>query len=333
MKKSSAIISALLGLITISLCFTGCRKKDSPVKFPMGAFPDSVFNLTSLNSQYDDYNSNILSVGSNMSIIFSSNRQSTGGQFDLVQGSISYKFDQNTGAFTIGSALTNDPFYSSLISKAITSGNDFGPLSLSSLTDGYNYLFLASQTVTSPLDIYYLKYFPPLGTTIPAITGPFPAKLLNSSADDAYVSFDLNEDSVYFTSNRGGNYDIYVQKKTSSITLDTWMGQNFATSTPADSINSSSEDKCPFVLKKYMLFTSNRPGGLGGYDLYYSIFRNGKWNSPVNLGPGVNSSSDEFRPVLGYNADFSNTFIIYSSNRPGGLGGYDLYLTSFNNPK
>jgi len=115
--------------------------------------------------------------------------------------------------------------------------------------------------------------------------------------------------------------------------LDAWMSQNFASSTPVDSINSSSEDKCPFIFKKYMLFTSNRLGGLGGYDLYYSIFKNGKWGSPVNLGPGVNSSSDEFRPILGYNADFSNMFMIFSSNRPGGLGGYDLYLTNFNNPK
>ena len=333
MKKFSAIIPTLLGMIIISSCFTGCRKKESSVKFPMGTFPDSVYNLTSLNSQYDDYNSNLLYVGDNMTIIFSSNRQSSGGQFDLVQGSISYKFDQNTGAFTIGSALTNDPFYSSLISKAVTTGNDFGPYSLSSLTDGYNYLFLASQTGTSPLDIYYLKYFPPYGTTIPTITGPIPAKVLNSSTDDAYVSFDLNEDSVYFTSNRGGNFDIYVQKKTSSVTLDTWMSQNSIASTAIDSINTTSDDKCPFVLRKYMLFTSNRPGGLGGYDLYYSIFKNGKWGSPVNLGPEVNSSSDEFRPILGYNADFSNMFIIFSSNRPGGQGRFDLYLTSFNNPK
>jgi len=333
MKKPSATISALLGLIIISLCFAGCRKKDSTVKFTMGAFPDSVFNLTSLNSKYDDYNSNLVYVGDNITIIFSSNRQSLGGQFDFVQGSISYKFEQNTGAFTISTALTNDPFINSLISKSVTSGNDFGPYSLSSLTDGYNYLFLASQTVTSPLDIYYLKYLPPFGTTLPAITGPLPAKLLNSSADDAYVSFDLNEDSVYFNSNRGGNFDIYVQKKTSSVTMDAWMSQNFASSTPVDSINSSSEDKCPFIFKKYMLFTSNRLGGLGGYDLYYSIFKNGKWGSPVNLGPGVNSSSDEFRPILGYNADFSNMFMIFSSNRPGGLGGYDLYLTNFNNPK
>jgi hypothetical protein len=333
MKKASVIILSLLSLIIISSFFTGCKKKDTSVKFTAGTYPDSVFNLTSLNSRYDDYNSNLLTVEDNMTVIFSSNRQSSGGQFDLVQGSVSYKFDLNTGAFTIGSAVTNDPFLSSLISKAVTTGNDFGPYSISSLTDGYNYLFLASQTGSSPLDIYYLKYFPPFGTTIPTITGPTPAKVLNSSTNDAYISFDLNEDSVYFTSDRGGNFDIYVQKKASSVSLDAWMSQNFAASTPVDSINTSSDDKCPFVLKKYMIFTSNRPGGLGGYDIYYSIFKQGKWNSPVNFGPGVNSSSDEYRPILGYNAGFSNMFLIFSSNRPGGLGGFDLYLTSFNNPK
>ena len=76
-----------------------------------------------------------------------------------------------------------------------------------------------------------------------------------------------------------------------------------------------------------MIFTSNRPGGYGGYDLYYSVFKNGKWSSPVNFGPDINTSSDEYRPVIGYHPDFTNKFMIFSSNRPGGKGGFDLYFT------
>ena len=81
-----------------------------------------------------------------------------------------------------------------------------------------------------------------------------------------------------------------------------------------------------------MVFTSNRPGGLGGYDLYYSVFRNGKWSSPVNLGPRINTASDEYRPIIGYDPDFTNQFMMFSSNRPGGKGGFDLYLQEWSFP-
>ena len=327
MKKSSGIIPLLLVLVIVLTYITGCKKKDNPIKYPQGIFPDSVYNLTGLNSQYDDYNSNIFLLGNSMPILFSSNRKSSGGQFDLVQGSLWYQFDQTTGAFSVGSEMTTDAFYAAVINKANTTGNDFGPYSIFSSTDGYEYLFLASQNAVDPLDLYYLKYLPRFGNNIPDITGPLPVKLLNSSSDDAYISFDLNEDSAYFTSNRGGNFDIYLHKRPTSTALDNWLNQNFAASTLVDSVNSAYDDKCPFVYKNFMLFASNRPGGMGGYDLYYSVFKNGKWNSPVNMGPKINTSSDEYRPFLGYHPEFKNMFMVFSSNKPGGSGGFDLYFT------
>jgi hypothetical protein len=114
--------------------------------------------------------------------------------------------------------------------------------------------------------------------------------------------------------------------------LDAWLNQNYSSSTPADSVNSSYDDKCPFILNNVMVFTSNRPGGMGGFDLYYSIFKNGKWNAPVNMGPKINSSLDEYRPVLGYDPQYKNLFLIFSSNKSGGIGGFDLYFTGFNVP-
>ena len=72
---------------------------------------------------------------------------------------------------------------------------------------------------------------------------------------------------------------------------------------------------------KRLLFSSDRPGGFGGFDLYYAEFKNGEWSKPINLGEEVNSKSDEIFP---YWSD--NNQISFSSNRPGGLGGIDLYL-------
>ena len=105
-----------------------------------------------------------------------------------------------------------------------------------------------------------------------------------------------------------------------------------ATPSLVDSINSTWDDKCPFVRGRYMVFASEMQGGMGGFDLYYSVFRNGKWSSPVNMGPGINSAANEYRPVLGIDLKFENFFLIFSSDRSGGKGGYDLYFTGISLP-
>jgi hypothetical protein len=89
---------------------------------------------------------------------------------------------------------------------------------------------------------------------------------------------------------------------------------------------STGNDKCPYVYKKMMVFASDMAGGMGGFDLYYSVFKNGKWSSPINFGPKVNTSYNEYRPIIGSNSSFTNNFMIFSSDRPGGKGGYDLYF-------
>jgi hypothetical protein len=74
-----------------------------------------------------------------------------------------------------------------------------------------------------------------------------------------------------------------------------------------------------------IVFTSNRPGGYGGFDLYYSVYSNGQWGKPVNFGNKINTAYDEYRPIATSIDGFDNNFMIFSSNRPGGKGGFDLY--------
>ncbi|HSO77145.1 MAG TPA: hypothetical protein VLQ76_01135, partial [Bacteroidales bacterium] len=93
-----------------------------------------------------------------------------------------------------------------------------------------------------------------------------------------------------------------------------------------DSLKTAWNEKCPFVSGRYLVFVSDMPGGMGGQDLYYSVFREGKWSSPVNMGPKINSSYNEYRPVIGRDLQFENPFMVFSSDRPGGKGGYDLYF-------
>ena len=108
--------------------------------------------------------------------------------------------------------------------------------------------------------------------------------------------------------------------------ISSWLESDYTSPVIVDEVNSDYNDKTPFVYYRAMVFASDRPGGMGGYDLYYSIFKNGNWGSPVNFGPGINTEYNEYRPVIGYNSAFTNKFMIFSSDRPGGKGGYDLYF-------
>jgi hypothetical protein len=60
-------------------------------------------------------------------------------------------------------------------------------------------------------------------------------------------------------------------------------------------INSPETDNYPCIHSSGKLyFTSNRPGGAGGLDVYYSDFIDGSWDTPVRLAEPINSASDDF---------------------------------------
>ena len=78
-----------------------------------------------------------------------------------------------------------------------------------------------------------------------------------------------------------------------------------------------------------MVFASDREGGYGGFDLYYSVFSDEQWSQPQNFGSQINTEHDEYRPIT---FDFAGyKIMIFSSNRPGGKGGFDLYSVVINN--
>ena len=105
-------------------------------------------------------------------IIFSSNRKSSGGQFDLEQANISFAFDQTNGNFGLGAEMSEDAFLASLVTKANTTGNDFGPYRLYSPVDGYEYLLLSSVNANGNLDLYYLRNSTANNYSIPEVQGP-----------------------------------------------------------------------------------------------------------------------------------------------------------------
>lgn len=73
-----------------------------------------------------------------------------------------------------------------------------------------------------------------------------------------------------------------------------------------------------------MIFSSDMPGGLGGSDIYFSELIDGRWTSPKNVGNQVNTQGDELFPFL-----YQDSILYFSSNGHYGLGGLDVYRTSF----
>ncbi len=76
-----------------------------------------------------------------------------------------------------------------------------------------------------------------------------------------------------------------------------------------------------------LFFSSNRPGGFGGFDLYMcNIDENGLTGEAKNLGPTINTARDEVTPFY---HTISNT-LFFSSNGHTGIGGLDIFKSSLN---
>jgi Tol biopolymer transport system component len=107
-----------------------------------------------------------------------------------------------------------------------------------------------------------------------------------------------------------------------------WDAPINAESIPGTSseLNTPFNDGCPIQSPDglSLFIASNRPGGLGGQDLWvaHRASKGDPWGAPENLGSPVNSSADDFcpLPVRGHG-------LFFVSARAGGCGGADIYFT------
>ncbi len=150
---------------------------------------------------------------------------------------------------------------------------------------------------------------------------PF-SRAVNSKYHDALVTFSPDRSKVYFTSN---NY-MHGELKSNSIkifraTIDK-NGQwtNFKTLP----FNSDNYDTGHPVLNEdgtKLYFVSDMPGGFGDKDVYVVAVNEDHYGTPINLGSTVNSKYKEYTPYIDGN------ILYFSSNRSGGSGGFDIYMT------
>lgn len=72
-----------------------------------------------------------------------------------------------------------------------------------------------------------------------------------------------------------------------------------------------------------LIFSTDKPGGVGRKDLYYSEFIDGKWQRPLNLGKVINTEGDELFPFLR-----NDSVLYFSSNGHLGMGGLDIFRST-----
>ncbi len=95
-----------------------------------------------------------------------------------------------------------------------------------------------------------------------------------------------------------------------------------------NTINTDAYESYPAISSdgKYLFFVSDREGGVGKLDIYYSIFENNQWSIAQNAGPLINSIEDELAPTI-----TNLNELYFASNRDGGFGGFDIYKATFDN--
>lgn len=122
-------------------------------------------------------------------------------------------------------------------------------------------------------------------------------QIKDSAADYMYPYLSDNGGKLYFSSNRAGGkggFDIYVIEKKNGIWETTPLNLNC--------VNTDKEEIAPSASSTSLYFSSNRFGGLGGYDIYRSAINSNQNGCQVdNLGYPVNTSADENRAIVSAN--------------------------------
>ena len=325
-------VLAKILLIVVVISSTSCEKSPYGYKYERGSLPEQPVNLADFNTEYDDYNATAPSLGELIPFCFSTNRHSRGNEFNIIYEPMSVVFDKTTGeltvtdSYSIWSSLSEDyEIINQGLPKIRTTANEFGPnLVVNNTSDGYNFTLLYSTDVTGNAQINFIS-----NQTEPRFTEPQEVAFLNSEFDDMYPTFNADRSRIYFCSDREGeSFDFYYVNTDPTQDIEVMLADNTDYEIVKDTnLSSSQDDKCPFIYEDRMVFASNREGGYGGYDLYYSLLENGRWSEPVNFGETINTASDEYRPILlEEGVTWTQTMMVFSSNRPGGLGGFDLYF-------
>ncbi len=145
---------------------------------------------------------------------------------------------------------------------------------------------------------------------------------INTPQNEGAQTISPDGRTIYFTGcNRRDGYgscDIYVTQRignrwTKPVNLGPPINTQYWESQPSISPDG-----------RILFFVSNRPGGLGGRDIWYSIKQeDGTWSEPINIGPPINTTEDDFSPFIHTDG---RTLYFASEGHPG-MGKADIFVS------
>lgn len=151
--------------------------------------------------------------------------------------------------------------------------------------------------------------------------------VVNSKSWDAQSTISSDGNKIIFASERPGGYgdtDLYMVEK--NIFGDWGIPVNLG-----PMVNTPFGEYTPFLSQdgKTLYFSSYGHSGYGGSDIFKSVFEDGKWSRPVNLGKPINTAGDDRFFTIGGPGEFG----YFASDRDGNLDLYEIEIPEHMRPE
>ncbi|GMQ27187.1 hypothetical protein Aoki45_38700 [Algoriphagus sp. oki45] len=258
------------------------------------------------------------------------------------------KFPEAFRQFQEVDPLLDEAFKKSMYYSQMKSQMDFLGTQLGQIGE------ITKEVLPFPLNEYQLQYFPVLTADGNQIlftkrdgTGNFDkediytsyikddggwtppqgiSQTINSPYNEGTCSVTADGNILIYTScdapDSQGSCDLYIAYRVNGA----WQRP----SNMGPKVNSRSWDSQPSLSAdgRLLFFSSNRKGGYGGNDIWYSVRQNdGSWSEAKNLGNTLNTPKDEISPFMFFN----NEILFFSSDGHQGFGGMDIFLSRVKN--
>ncbi|MBN2683182.1 MAG: PD40 domain-containing protein [Bacteroidales bacterium] len=290
--------------VLLRQCHTAKEMMEKPVNVEMR-------NLKEINSEYTDANPSLTADGK--TLIFTSRNPSTTG------GKVDYNVEE----------YFDDVYYSTWNSETKTwnTAVNFGePINteghdanMSISPDGNTiYLYKNILGETKSGDIYFSKKSGDKWSKPKAFEPE--NKAINTTYFESSACITSDGNTMFFVSEREkggyGNGDIYWVRR---LEDGSWgRPENIG-----PIINTENDEIGVFIHSdgKTLFFSSNGHNTMGGHDIFMTVFENGRWSTPVNLGYPINTTQEEVHFI--FTTDRKTAYL--ASSRDGGKGKYDIY--------
>jgi outer membrane protein OmpA-like peptidoglycan-associated protein len=153
---------------------------------------------------------------------------------------------------------------------------------------------------------------------------------INSELHEGPMCYDVHENKLFFTRSHKET------RRLKGIDTDTFylriMSADLNVAKPVVNpinINVENYSVCHPALTsdgKTMVFSSNKPGGMGKMDIYIAYFNGEEWTGVINIGAQINTSANEVFPTI-----MNDSILLFASDRSGGSGGLDIYVSLLKN--